>query len=243
MKVLVVGSSSGCGLEVAKLLAASEEFEVYALVRNLERATKALDSTSDKVKFVLGDVTKPETLAPACEGMDGVVCTIGARAGWKLPGSVMEDTPKFVDYLGVKHLAEAAASAKVPKFVLVSSMGVTRPYSPISLILNAVKGRVLVWKLKGEAAVKEAYSQHEELGYFIIRPGGLLNKEGGQYKIIAEQGDKGLGTIARKDVAVIAQACLQGLCPLSNVTFEIINGKSKPPTDLKEVLADLKPDK
>ena len=70
---------------------------------------------SSRVNFIDGDVTKPETLVPACQGMDAVVCSIGARAGWRLP-CWNNDTPKCVDYQGVKNLAEAAAFVGVKVF-------------------------------------------------------------------------------------------------------------------------------
>jgi hypothetical protein len=52
---------------------------------------------------------------PACQGMDAIVCAIGARAGWRLP-CWNNDTPKCVDYQGVKNLAEAAAYVGVNSF-------------------------------------------------------------------------------------------------------------------------------
>ena len=74
-----------------------------------------LDVSGDgasKIKFIKGDVTKKETLEPACNNVDAIICSVGATVGWRLPGS-LANTPRNVDYLGVKNLSEAAASAKV----------------------------------------------------------------------------------------------------------------------------------
>ena len=40
------------------------------------------------------------------------------------------------------------STVQVPKFVLVSSLAVTRPWTPIALLLNTAFGLVLQWKLK-----------------------------------------------------------------------------------------------
>uniref|UniRef100_A0A0D6R7W8 NAD(P)-binding domain-containing protein n=1 Tax=Araucaria cunninghamii TaxID=56994 RepID=A0A0D6R7W8_ARACU len=240
-KVLVVGCTQGVGLEVTKaLLGVPEKYEVHALVRNREKALKALGDEAPKVNFIDGDITKEETLQPACQGMDAVVCTVGATAGWRIPG-LSEDTPKHVDFLGVKKLSEAAASAKVPKFVLVSSLGVTRPWFIVSILLNILVGRVLVWKLKGEDALREAYKKHEHINYYIVRPGGLTRKEGGKHGIIVDQGDKGNGMITRSDVAHVVTACINGACT-PNSTFEIWNTKQEEVPDLSS-LTKLVPDK
>jgi len=90
------------------------------LIRDIGLCSEAAYGSS-RVTFVHGDVTKPETLVPACQGMDAIVCTIGARAGWRLP-CWNNDTPKCVDYQGVKNLAEAAA------FVGVYFFGISGGY-------------------------------------------------------------------------------------------------------------------
>ncbi|XP_057816930.2 uncharacterized protein LOC131030220 isoform X2 [Cryptomeria japonica] len=236
-KVLVVGCTQGV---TKRLLGNPEVYEVYALVRNREKATKVLGDEAAKVNIIDGDITKEETLQPACQGMDAVVCTVGASSGWRVPG-LSESTPKHIDFLGVKKLSEAAASAMVPKFVLVSSLGVTRPWFVVSILLNAFMGRVLVWKLKGEKALRGAYKKSKNIDYYIVRPGGLTNKEGGKHGLIVDQGDKGSGMITRQDVATVAIACVDGACT-PNSTFEIWNSKVEGTPDLSS-LSNLLPDK
>lgn len=43
-------------------------------------------------------------------------------------------------------------------------------------------------KLQGEEALRAAY-RPEGLAYFIVRPGGLNNKDGGDCRIVIEQGE------------------------------------------------------
>ncbi|KAI5059402.1 hypothetical protein GOP47_0025721 [Adiantum capillus-veneris] len=241
LKVLVVGCSSGVGLQATKkLLEKNEHFEVIGLVRNQEKAVQAIGEEAGKVKFIKGDITKVETLGPACNGVDVVICTVGATVGWRLPSS-NANTPKNCDYLGVKNLSEAAAHAKVPKFVLVSSMAVTRPWYPVALLLNTAFGNVLQWKLKGENCLREVYRQQSNLSYNIVRPGGLTNKKGGAKVILVDQGDKCSGMITREDVATVVLACVEGKCT-PNSTFEIVNGDKEGGLVDPESLSRLVPD-
>lgn len=240
LKVLVIGCSSGVGLQVTKLLLKERErYEIFCLVRNREKAANAIGEDAAKANFIPGDITKKETLEPACQGMDAVVCSVGATVGWRLPGLGL-NTPRNVDYLGVKKLAEAAASAKVSKFLLVSSIAVTRPWSPIAILLNTAFGLVMYWKIQGENCLREAYMKQDDISYNIVRPGGLTNKEGGKQQIVVDQGDKISGMITRQDVATVLMACIEGKCT-PNSTFEIVNSKNDGNLDVSS-LCNLIPD-
>eukprot|EP00850_Spirogloea_muscicola_P000009 SM000001S04411 [mRNA] locus=s1:38855:40835:+ [translate_table: standard] len=232
-QVLVVGCSSGVGLQVTmQLLEVPGHFEVYALTRNQQRAARAVGIGASRVKFVRGDVTDSRTLQAACMGKDAVICCLAARAGWRLPWN-NRDTPKYVDYLGVENLAKAAAEAGVPKLILTSCLGVTR-MSLTNLILNVMKGRVMHWKFEGEKALKQSYKKRSGLSYYIVRPGGLNNKDGGQEGIMISQGDRINGRICRKDVASVLVGCLEDAAR-PNVTFEVVNDKTLPPPDISSI--------
>lgn len=220
---------------VKTLLTEGDRLQVFGLVRNQRRAAKALDYGSSRVHFIHGNVTKPETLVPACQGMDAVVCTVRARAGCRLP-CWNRDSPRCVEYEGVKDLAEAATSVGVPKFVLVSAAGVTTTCGG-EFCLNIFHGRALHWKLLGEEALRRSYKHGglRDLSYYIIRPGRLSNNLGGLLGCSFEQGDQGRGSITRIDVAAIVVACIDGHC-IPNVTFEAFNNKNKlaPAEDLNK---------
>eukprot|EP00850_Spirogloea_muscicola_P005261 SM000023S07717 [mRNA] locus=s23:1048526:1050219:- [translate_table: standard] len=178
-------------------------------------------------------------------------------AGWRLPWN-NRDTPKYVDYLGVANLAKAAAEAGVPKFILTSCLGVTR-MSLTNLILNVMKGRVMHWKFEGEQvkhlytavavltpdciyllhrALKENFRKRSGLSYYIVRPGGLNNKDGGQEGIMVSQGDRINGRICRKDVASVLVGCLEDAAR-PNVTFEVVNDKALPPPDIRSIFTQI----
>ncbi len=189
-RVLVVGATGQTGrLLVADLQEAG--YSVRAFVRDADRARNLL---GNDIELFVGDVKEPATIAPAMQGADAVISAIGAR------GAKGADRPEMIDYMGVKNLTEAAVGAKLKQFVLVSSMGVTHENHP----LNKMFGNVLIWKAKGEQALRNS-----GLAYTIIRPAGLVNEPAGQGKIVLTQGDKpGQHQIPRADVSTV---CVQAL--------------------------------
>jgi len=222
--VLVAGAAGQTGrLVVEELLA--EGYAVRALVRDEAAARTVL---GDRVEYVVADVRQPQSLATSMNGADAVISAIGA-------GTAKGDNrPEMVDYLGVKNLAEVAASASVGQFVLISSRSVTDENHP----LNRMFGDVLKWKLRGENALRAS-----GVPYTIIRPGGLINEPGGQHAFVLEQGDSVTAqtTIARADLAKI---CVEALAyPEARFkTFETNTIAGSPAMDWAAAFGSLEPD-
>jgi uncharacterized protein YbjT (DUF2867 family) len=132
----------------------------------------------------------------------------------------------------------------VPRFVLVSSAGVTRPgrpginleEEPPAVRLNDQLGGILTWKLKGEDSLRSSTISHT-----IIRPCALTEEPGGK-ELIFEQGDNIRGKVSRDD---IAELCVQALqqTKASNVTFEVKSGENNASADWQKLFALLEPDK
>ena len=201
--VLVAGATGGTGSQIVKHLVING-FTVRAMVRDEARAREALSEYGDSIQYVVADVRKPDQLIEAMTGADFVITSIG--------GSRNDDSnsPEFVDYGGVRNLADVAAGLNIKQFVLVSSSGVTQE----DHFLNKMFNNVLIWKLKGEDALRAS-----GVPYTVVRPGGLVNKPGSLDKIVFAQGDTTAGTIAREDVARICVAALQ-YPEASGKTFE-----------------------
>lgn len=222
--VLVAGATGRTGTPVVTQLLA-DGYKVRVLVRD---PAKARTTLGDQVTYFTGDVTDPASLAPAMQGADAVISAIGAK------GKDGPNRPEVIDYQGVRNLATAASAAGVKQFVLVSSRAVTQKDHP----LNRMFGDVLIWKLKGEDALRAS-----GVPYTIIRPGGLGNGEPGKNAFVIEQGDKVTGqtTIARADVATV---CVQALKypEARNRTFEVNSIAGPPVTDWRAKFAGLKTD-
>ena len=85
---------------------------VRALVRDPERAASL---RRDRVELVVGDLLEPSSLAAAVRGVDAVVhCAAFFRGA-------TEEQAHAVNDLGTQHLANAAKSASVGRFVFTST--------------------------------------------------------------------------------------------------------------------------
>lgn len=111
MKILVTGATGKVGSRLAKRLVASGD-QVRALVRDRARARAML---GDAIELVPGDLLDAPSLTAAVDGVDAVVhCAAFFR------GATAEQAHAVND-LGTQHLARAAASARVARFVFTST--------------------------------------------------------------------------------------------------------------------------
>ncbi len=223
--VLVAGATGGTGQEVVDQ-ALAKGYRVRALVRDEAKARLLF---GDRVQYVVGDVREPRTLKRAVKGADQVISALGANVQ-RDP----ENSPERVDFAGVKALAEAAKTAGVSQFILVSSMGVTHPEHQ----LNAMLDNILSWKLKGEDAVRAT-----GIDYTIVRPGELTNEPGGRRGVRIMQGDPigGDGAVSRTDVAAVLVSVI-GRQDLYGKTFEIVGDHARPRIEWASLYNGLQPD-
>lgn len=202
--VVVAGATGGTGRLVVKHLIA-EGYEVRAMVRSLKKGKQVL---GEDIAMVQADVTEPSTLPPLLTGADFVISAIGVSGKG-------EARPEDVDYGGSVALIDASKSARIKKFIMVTSGGVTWWTHPI----NWFSGGVLKWKRKAEL-----YLRVSGLTHVIVRPnGGLNDKPGNLKKIIFTQNDGFPSSISREDVAIV---CVKALVhkEANNKTFEVRNG-------------------
>ena len=137
--------------------------------------------------------------------------------------------PKFTPGIFQLQLesVKAYTEQELPKFVMVSSAGVTRPgrpginleEEPPAVRMNDMLGGILTWKLKGEDCVRSS-----GIPYTVVRPCALTEEPGGK-ALMFDQGDNIKGKVSRED---IAELCVQALdLPQAcNVTFEVKEGKN-----------------
>ncbi|KAJ3692111.1 hypothetical protein LUZ60_012461 [Juncus effusus] len=109
-----------------------------------------------------------------------------------------------------------------PRFVHVSSAGVTRPdrpgldltKQPPAVRMNKELGSILTYKLKGEDVIRES-----GIPYAIIRPCALTEEPAGA-DLIFDQGDNITGKVAREEIARICIASLESPYACGK-TFEV----------------------
>ena len=220
--VLVAGATGRTGQKVVTELLAND-YSVRAFVRDAGLAREKLGSD---IEYAEGDVRQRETIDAALDGVAAIISAIGASRDDPSNG------PEFVDYGGVRNLAEAAADAGLNQIVLVSSAGVGREDSA----LNRMFGEILMWKFKGEEAVRNS-----GVTYTIVRPGGLTGEPGGEKSLEFVQGEDRQGRVPRADVARVLVAALS-LAEARNKTFELFGGEGPPSMDLQTQFAAMEED-
>lgn len=222
--VLVAGATGGTGRAVVEQ-ALAQGYAVRALVRDEARARELF---GDRVSYAVADVRNTAALPAAVAGVDYVISVLGSNSRRE-----PDNRPELIDYGAVKALAESAKAAGVKQFVLQSSMGVTDP----DHMLNKILDNVLIWKKKGEDALRAS-----GVPYTIVRPGGLRDGAAGEGGITVLQGDpKQLGQVARGDAAAILVHALGRKDALYR-TFEVIGDPNGTPPDWNSFFDNLEPD-
>lgn len=115
-RILVVGATGRVGGAATRHLLAGG-FEARALVRSADRGER-LRALGAEV--AVGDVTRPETLAPALEGCAGVFSALS---------STTDRQAREVEYRGNVELLSAAREAGVGRFVYSSALLADHPLS------------------------------------------------------------------------------------------------------------------
>lgn len=226
--VLVTGAGGRTGQIVYKKL--KEKRDQY-IARGLVRSEESKQKIGGADDIFLGDIRNAESIVPAIQGTDALIILTSAVPQMKpgfdptkggRPEFYFDDGayPEQVDWIGQKNQIDAAKAAGVKHIVLVGSMGGTNPNHPLNSLGN---GNILVWKRKAEE-----YLSNSGVPYTIIRPGGLLDKEGGVRELIVGKDDELLQTetktIPRADVA---EVCVQVL-NYEETKFKAFDLASKP---------------
>ncbi|CAL5077510.1 unnamed protein product [Urochloa decumbens] len=159
--VFVAGATGRVGSRAVRELI-KLGFRVRAAVRNAERASSLVQSVQQlkldgdaaispvqKLEIVECDLEKQprDGIAKAIGKASLVVCSIGASEK-----EILDVTgPYRIDYMATSNLVQAATTAKVEHFILVTSLGTNKIGFP-AFLLNLFWG-VLCWKRRAEEAL------------------------------------------------------------------------------------------
>ena len=221
--ILVVGATGSVGRLVVDE-ALREGYSVRVLVRDPAR-TKQLPIEAQRV---VGDLTRPQTLAAAVNGVDAIVFTHGSNGG-------KADT-RAIDYGGVRNILSALGASKV-RVALMTSIGVTDRTGSYNRRTEAHD-----WKRRSERLLRA--SGH---AYTIVRPGWFDYNNADQHRLVMLQGDTrhagtpADGVIARRQIAEVLVASLT-LDEARNKTFELVAEAGPEPEDLAPLFAAVKAD-
>lgn len=219
--ILVAGASGRTGRLIVDGLR-QLGIKPHILARDVPKAKEIL---GEDLVFHGADVREYESLLDPMTGMDLVISAVGSRS------PVGKNCPKHVDYEGIRNLVRAAQQKGISRFILISSIAVTKPNHPMNCF-----GHVLEWKYQGEQYLRES-----GLDYVIIRPGGLTNSFDGDENLCLDQGDRISGMVSRDAVASVVLHAIQHPQP-SRVSFEVVAVEPSEEFNCPESYAALLPD-
>jgi nucleoside-diphosphate-sugar epimerase len=217
--ILVAGATGRTGQWIVRSLQ-ERNLDYRLFVRS---GTKAIELFGPEVidRLVIGSIENDREVDAAVSNCSGVISAIGSYVT-----DPQAPSPSVIDREGLIRLATAARRHGVKKFVVVSSLAVTKPEHPLNKY-----GQVLTMKLEGENAVRELYSE-PGFSYTILRPGGLLDGPPLQHTLQFDTGDRITGAIDRSDVAEVAVLSLTNP-KAHNLTFELIRTNDAPQSSLE----------
>jgi len=114
--ILITGASGYVGSHIARKFVQAGE-QVRGLVYNPERLKKEGRLEGLPIEWAAGDVTRPESLTQAMQGIGAVIHTVAIAIE---RGS---RTYEAVNYTGTVNVVEAARAAGVKRFIYLSQLG------------------------------------------------------------------------------------------------------------------------
>jgi uncharacterized protein YbjT (DUF2867 family) len=222
--VLAVGATGSIGrLVVAEAI--RQGYTTRALVRDRDKARRL----PAEAQVVVGDLTRPDTLIAAVDGVDAVVFTHGSDRAGKVGA-------ENVDYGGVRNIL-AAMGSRPARIALMTSIGVTNRSGAYNRSTEAHD-----WKRRSERLVRASGRP-----YAIVRPGWFDYNDADQHRPVLLQGDTRQagnpsdGAIARSQIAQILVSSLGSETAVGK-TFELVAERGPAPDDLDPLFAALKED-
>ena len=220
--ILVGGATGRTGFRIVQLVQ-QRGYRVRGMTRNRQGA---IETFGNGIEWIEADVRDPDSLVAAFDGVDKFINAIGTESRG------LENTPEEIKYRGLIALVDAAETAGVTYFGLISSGGVNDAATYIAQNRNDS----LTWTFKGEE-----YLRASGLPYTVVRPGGMRDYPAGENGILLLQKEESSGLITRSDVAAVMVECLSNLHAIDK-TFAIVNYIALDPESWRKELVTLQLD-
>jgi uncharacterized protein YbjT (DUF2867 family) len=224
MTVLVIGATGSIGQLVVE-----EAVRQGHVIRALARDPRKARRLPAEAQVVIGDLTRPDTLASAVDGVDAIVFTHGSDGAGKVGA-------ERVDYGGVRNVLAALGSRRA-RIALMTAIGVTNREGDYNRQTEAHD-----WKRRSERLVRAS-----GMPYTIVRPGWFDYNGPDEHRLVLLQGDRrhagnpSDGVVARRQIAEVLVRSLKSDQALRK-TFELVATRGSAQDDLDAAFAPLDAD-
>lgn len=174
--IAVIGPTGNLGREVVnKLLKKNVKIKILNRHKNLSKIINNFKSKSN-IELVEGDITDITSLTKLLIDCDVCLTLHGSNRITRLTdflkgGLNDKSHPMYVNYIGMKNLAEAALITKKCKHIIRISGNNENPWSILSVLINLIGSMTKAWNYGGDYELRNS-----NLKYTIIKP-GLMTKE------------------------------------------------------------------
>jgi putative NADH-flavin reductase len=194
MRIIVFGPSGGTGrLLLEKAVLGGHLVTAFARVPSAIAQTPGL-------RVVAGSVLDADAVETAMPGHDAVLSALGGRP-WRTTS---------VCAPAIRNIAAAMTRHGVRRIIAISTLGASETRADLGWFARNLLFRFI---LRREVADKEAMERHiaaTDLDWTVVRVGTLTNAPArGSFRVADDRSIRGLGSIARADVAEFMLAQLR----------------------------------
>lgn len=240
-RVAVAGATGKTGRLVVEELLSRGVQDVVAVVRDTKKAKEMFPNAPDNLKIVVCDLTNESQIESVLKGVDAAIwCATGFSDApdtnpleklKRLLGLGVSVTKQPIDSIALPAFAKCLSSQEsnndLPKVVMCSAAGVTRPVwdaekkkqfagaADIPIVRLNPFG-ILDVKRESEEKLRQSGTD-----YCIVRPVGLNDKWPAGSRPVFTQGDVAVGRISRIDLAKVLVDVLSAP-EAAGKTFEVI---------------------
>ena len=187
-RILVIGGTSGVGLETVKL-ALSRGHEVTAMARRPDRMTLS----HPRLTVLKGDVTIVDDVAKALDGQQSVVFTIGIKP---------TNERVTVFSRGTENVLSQMAEDGSQYLLMVTGIGAGDSRGHGGFFYDQILNRFVLRTMYEDKDRSEAMIVASSVPWTIVRPGFLTDEEStARYRLVRDMEGITAGDISRADVA------------------------------------------
>ncbi len=203
MKIVVFGATGGTGRAVIET-ASSAGHAVTAFARKADEVKPA-----DGLNVIQGDVMDSAQVAPALDGQDAVVISLGnSQNAFALLFGARRTTPKDVCEVGTSNILAALPTDRDIPIIVIGAFGTGDTARNLPFMFKLFY-RLVLREQMADKERQDALLKASTARYTMIQPLALTDKPGTGAWTASRDGSYGKSEVARTDLATFIMQQLQ----------------------------------